>query len=194
MVGTILEKFTKMPIEIEKKYRLTEKQREEVRARLPEIGAKPEGEEFEINTLYTGDAIELGQAVLRLRRIDDRAVLTYKERVGTRTDIKEQLELETGLDNPDAIEFILEALGYYPALVYEKRRETWRLGATEIVVDELPFGLFMEIEGEEQSIRDIESKLAIKRLIVEQLTYPRLTMKHGINIAGVIEARFDQQK
>ena len=183
-----------MPIEIEKKYRITAKQREAVRARLPEIGAKREGDEFEVNTLYTGEAIELGQAVLRLRRIDERAVLTYKERVGTRTDIKEQLELETGVDNPAAIEFILEVLGYYPALVYEKRRETWRLGKTEIVVDELPFGLFMEIEGEEQSIRDIESKLAIKRLANEPLTYPRLTMKHGTNIGGVIEARFDQPK
>lgn len=183
-----------MSIEIEKKYRLTAKQREEVRARLPEIGAKREGEEFEVNTLYTGDAIELGQAVLRLRRIDDRAVLTYKERLGTRTDIKEQLELETGVDNPDAIEFILEVLGYYPAVVYEKRRETWRLDATEIVVDELPFGLFMEIEGAEENIRDIESRLAIKRLASEKSTYPRLTIQHGINIAGVVEARFDQPK
>lgn len=183
-----------MPIEIEKKYRLTAKQRDEVRARLPEIGATCEGEEFEVNTLYTGDAVELNQAVLRLRRIDDRALLTYKERVGTRTDIKEQLEFETGIDNPDAIEFILEALGYYPALVYEKRRETWRIEETEIVVDELPFGLFMEIEGEEQSIQDIESNLAIKRLTAEESTYPRLTMKHGINIAGVIEARFDPEK
>lgn len=183
-----------MTIEIEKKYRLTAKQRDEVRARLPQLGAKFEGEEFEVNTLYNGDAVELNQAVLRLRRIDQRALLTYKERVGTRTDIKEQLEFETAVENPDAIEFILEALGYYPALVYEKRRETWRIGGTEIVVDELPFGLFMEIEGDEESIHDIEKRLAIKRLVHEPLAYPRLTMNHGTNIAGVIEARFGSQK
>jgi adenylate cyclase class 2 len=183
-----------MPIEVEKKYRLTEKQRDEARLRLAAIGAKREGEEFEVNTLYTGDAVELNQAVLRLRRVDDRALLTYKERVGTRTDIKEQLEFETAIENPDAIEFILEALGYYPALVYEKRRETWRIEETEIVVDELPFGLFMEIEGEEQSIHDIEKKLAIKRLVPEPLAYPRLTKNYGTNIAGVIEARFESQK
>jgi hypothetical protein len=52
----------------------------------------------------------------------------------------------------------------------------------------------MEIEGEEQSIRDIESRLAIKRLTAEESTYPRLTMKHGIKIAGVVEARFEKQK
>jgi adenylate cyclase class 2 len=183
-----------MPIEIEKKYRLSSKQRDEVRVRLPQIGAVREGEEFEVNTLYNGDAVEINQAVLRLRRIDDRALLTYKERVGTRTDIKQQLEFETAIENPDAIEFILEALGYYPALVYEKRRETWRIGETEVVVDELPFGLFMEIEGEEQSIHTIENRLAIKRLVAEPLTYPRLTMKHGTNIAGVFEARFEPQK
>ena len=182
-----------MPLEVEKKYRLTAKQRDEVRARLPEIGAVREGEEFEVNTLYNGDAVELNQAVLRLRRIDDRALLTYKERVGTRTDIKQQLEFETAIENPDAIEFILEALGYYPALVYEKRRETWRIEDTEVVIDELPFGLFMEIEGEEQSIQDIENRLAIKRLIGEPLAYPRLTMNHGTNIAGVIEARFERR-
>jgi adenylate cyclase class 2 len=182
-----------MPIEVEKKYRLTAKQREEVRSRLSEIGAKREGEEFEVNTLYTGDAIELGRAVLRLRRIDEHAILTYKERIGTRTDIKEQLELETKVDNPEAIEYILEALGYYPALVYEKRRETWRLGETEIVVDELPFGLFMEIEGEEKNISEIEKRLAIK-LVAEPLTYPRLTMKHGTNVAGVIEACFPEKQ
>ena len=183
-----------MPIEVEKKYRLTAKQRDEVRARLPQIGAVREGEEFEVNTLYNGDAVELNQAVLRLRRIDERALLTYKERVGTRTDIKQQLEFETAIENPDAIEFILEALGYYPALVYEKRRETWRIEDTEIVIDELPFGLFMEIEGEEHSIQDIENRLAIKRLVAEPLAYPRLTMNHGTNIAGVIEARFEPPK
>src|SRR5256885_16905688 len=112
-----------MPSEVEKKFRLTEKQRQEVRQRLPTIGAICEGEEFEENTLYSGEQIELGQAVLRLRRVADRALLTYKERVGTRMDIKEQLEQETGIGNPDALEFILEALEYYPALVYEKRRE-----------------------------------------------------------------------
>ena len=180
-------------IEVEKKYRLTTKQQQEVRKRLAVIGAHCEGEEFEENTLYGGDVLELGQAVLRIRRVANRALLTYKERVSTRTDIKEQLEQETEVSNPDTLEFILEALGFYPALVYEKRRETWRIGETEIVIDELPFGLFMEIEGEEQAINEIEHQLAMKRLVTEPLTYPRLTRQHGVNVAGVIEARFTEK-
>jgi hypothetical protein len=48
-----------MPIEIEKKYRLTKKQRQELLRRLPEIGAVFEGEEFEENTLCSGGALDV---------------------------------------------------------------------------------------------------------------------------------------
>jgi adenylate cyclase, class 2 len=183
-----------MPIEIEKKYRLSKKQRDEVLRRLPRIGAKRKREEFEVNTLYAGETLDVSHSVLRLRRIGDRGILTYKERLPTRSSIKHQREDETRVDDPDAMEMILDALGFSPALVYEKRRETWRLGKIEIVVDELPFGLFMEIEGPEQGIRDVESKLAIKRLRSESATYPQLSLKHGIDHDGVIESRFPEKK
>jgi adenylate cyclase class 2 len=179
-----------MPIEIEKKYRLSTKQRDEVVKRLPLIGAKCAGEEFEENTLFTGDSIDLSRSVLRLRRVGKRAILTYKERFPTRSDIKHQREDETRVEDAESMELILEGIGFTPALVYEKRRETWKLGKTEIVIDELPFGLFMEIEGTEHAIREIESKLAITRLRAELETYPRLTAKHGTDCGGVIEARF----
>jgi len=186
--------LTAMSIEIEKKYRLTSKQREEVLLRLPQIGAKRSGEEFEENTLYAGEALDLSRSVLRLRRVGKRAILTYKERFPTRSDIKHQREDETAVADANAMELILEALGFTAALVYEKRRETWTLGKTEIVIDELPFGLFMEIEGTEQDIRDIENKLTIKRLRAESATYPQLSLKHGTDYGGVIESRFPQKK
>ena len=182
-----------MPIEIEKKYRLTKKQRQEVLARLPAIGAKRKGEDFEVNTLYRGETLDVTRSVLRLRRIGDRGVLTYKESLPPRLDMKHRREDETRVDDPDAMELILDALGFAPALVYEKRRETWRLAEAEIVIDELPFGLFMEIEGSEKDIREIESRLAIKRLKTETLSYPRLVLKHGAKNSGVIECRFLSQ-
>lgn len=182
-----------MPIEIEKKYRLSKKQREEVLLRLPQIGAKRKGEEFEVNTLYTGEGLDVGHCVLRLRRIGNRGILTYKQRFPSSSDIKHQREDETRVDDPDAMESILDALGFRPAVVYEKRRETWALGKTEIMIDELPFGLFMEIEGAENDIRDVESKLAIKRLRTEASTYPQLSLKHGTDCGGVIESRFPEE-
>ena len=177
-------------IEIEKKFRLTKRQRDAVLKRLPEIGAVREGEDFEENTLYSGGALESGSAVLRLRRVEGKATLTYKKRLPGAAAIKQQREEETEVGDVEAMGAILEALGFTPALVYEKRRQTWRLGNAEIVIDVLPFGLFMEIEGPAREIRSIERKLGLKGLRTEHATYPQLTKKHGKTRDTLIEARF----
>ena len=177
-------------IEVEKKFRLTKRQRDAVVKRLPEIGASLEGEEFEENTLYNGEALEAGSCVLRLRRVGARATLTFKRRLPGKSAIKQQREEETAVEDPDAMAAILEALGFTAALVYEKRRQTWRFGRTEIVIDVLPFGLFMEIEGRANEIKLVERKLGIKDLRAEHATYPQLTAKHGKRYDGLIEARF----
>jgi adenylate cyclase, class 2 len=183
-----------MSIEIEKKYRLTNKQHESVRRRLPEIGAKLQGKEFEENTLYGGKGLAVGRSVLRLRRVGDSAILTYKKRLPNSSSIKHQREDETQVDDPEALNTILGALGFAPAVVYEKRRETWVLGEAEIVIDELPFGLFMEIEGKERDIRAVETRLAVKNLKAESLTYPQLTLENGKKSRGVIAARFKRSR
>ena len=177
-------------IEVEKKFRLTKRQRDAVLRRLPEVGASLQGEEFEENTLYSGEGLSSGSCVLRLRRVGRNATLTYKKRLPSSSSIKQQREEETEVADPDAMEAILGALGFTPALVYEKRRQTWILGKTEIVVDVLPFGLFMEIEGRVNAIRAVERKLALKGLRAEHATYPQLAEKHGKVFDGLIEARF----
>ena len=177
-------------IEVEKKFRLTKRQRDAVLKRLPEIGASLEREDFEENTLYRGEPLQIGSCVLRLRRVGGNATLTYKRRLPSSSAIKQQREEETEVADPEAMEAILAALGFTPALVYEKRRQTWRLGNTEIVIDVLPFGLFMEIEGRINEIKAVERKLALKGLKPEHATYPQLTQKHGKAYDGLIEARF----
>lgn len=179
-----------MGIEIEKKYRLTKDERERVIARLREIGAEFRGEEFEENTLYTGGIINLKNCVLRLRRVGGAAILTYKERFPSSSAIKHQREDETRVENAEALAAILEALGYTPAVIYEKRRATWCVAETEVVVDELPFGLFLEIEGAEQAIIEAERLLNLNEAEAEMSTYPQLTKKHGRKNGELIEARF----
>ncbi len=177
-------------IEVEKKFRLTKRQRDAVLKRLPEMGASLEGEEFEENTLYDGGTLKSGTSLLRIRRVGRSATLTYKKRIPTSSAIKQRREEETQIEDADAMAAILEGLGFTPALVYEKRRQTWRFGKAEIVIDVLPFGLFMEIEGRVNEIKAVEQKLAMKGLRVEHATYPQLTMKHGKVFDGLIEARF----
>ncbi len=177
-------------IEVEKKFRLNKRQRDAVLKRLAEIGASLQGEEFEENTLYDGEPLKSGTCVLRIRRVGRNATLTYKKRIPSSSAIKQQREEETAIADPEAMEAILEALGFTPALVYEKRRQTWKFGNAEIVIDVLPFGLFMEIEGRVNEIRAVERKLGLKGLRAEHATYPQLTKKHGKLFDGLIEARF----
>ena len=179
-----------MPIEIEKKYRLTSGQRQQVEQRLRELGTVFEGEDFEENTLFAGEPLIGKNCALRLRRVGNRAILTFKERFPTTDSIKRQSEDETTVGDADAMEAILKSLGFVPRLVYEKRRATWRWGEVEVVLDELPFGSFMEIEGTEDEILDVERKLAIADLEVEHRTYPQLANQLGVSRDSLIEARF----
>jgi adenylate cyclase class 2 len=180
-----------MGIEIEKKYRLTADGAGELRARLAGAGAQAvRGEEFEENTLYAGPNLEPGRRNLRLRRVNGRAVLTLKERQPSADAVKLQREEETGVDDADTLDRVLRALGYTPALVYEKRRETWHLDGAEIVIDELPFGWFAEIEGGRDAILRAERRVGLADADAEQRTYPDLSREHGTLRDGVIEARF----
>jgi adenylate cyclase class 2 len=133
-------------------------------------------------------------AVLRMRRVGERTVLTYKERLQTRSDVKRQKEFETEVTDANACESILQSLGFHHAGLYEKWREVWTLGTAEIVIDKLPFGDFMEIEARASAIRKVEQALAINGLKVEHLTYPQLTRKYGEIRGKVIEARFNSKK
>jgi len=183
-----------MPIEIEKKYRLTKPQRTRILKRLREVKAKALGQEFEENTLYRGGALDLGPRALRLRRVGTRAILTYKERFPGTSSVKHQLEEETEVADADALDAILSALDFVVALVYEKRRARWRVGKAEVAIDELPFGLYMEIEAGEGEIGRVEELLGAGRLPAEMETYPGLTLKLGRKTDGVIEARFKKTK
>jgi adenylate cyclase class 2 len=181
-----------MPVEVEKKYRLTRERIEPLRLRLKETGAEVvREEEFEENTIYAGPGLDPRSRVLRLRRVNGRALFTFKERDPSPSAVKRQREEETEVSDADALAAILEALGYRAALVYEKRRATWRLNDTEVVMDELPFGLFLEIEGEEPAILEAEKLLNLQDAEAEHAPYPELTLRHATKKGELFEARFD---
>jgi adenylate cyclase class 2 len=179
-----------MGTEVEKKYRIGSEEAEKLRVRLRAVGAEARGVEFEENTLYAGTGLERGNRVLRLRRVEGRAVFTFKESMASSSGIKRRREDETTVGDADALAAILDALGYAPAVVYEKRRETWRVAGVEVVIDELPFGLFVEIEGEEESILEAERLLELGNAATEPKSYPQLTIEHGTKNGALIESRF----
>jgi adenylate cyclase class 2 len=182
-----------MAIEIEKKYRMSPKRVDEITQRLDDLGAIFEQEVFEVNYQHRGGEMDARGATLRVRKIGDFSVLTYKERIKNTSGTKERVEFETAVADVDAIEKIIERLGYKLTAVYEKRRKYWRLGDVEVVLDELPFGLYMEIEGKAEDIEKAERDLELKEIEREPRGYPRLTIKYGRKNGDVSEARFERK-
>lgn len=181
-----------MAIETEKKFRLGQRRLDEITQKLVDLGASFVKEVFEVNYQHRGGDMDEKGATLRLRKIGDFTVLTYKEKVRNDNGAKRKIEHETTVSDVDATEAIIERLGYRLTAVYEKRRKYWHFDDVEIVLDELPFGLYMEIEGAEDAIARAEKKLGLKEIEHEPRGYPRLTVKYGKMNDGVAEAKFER--
>ena len=182
-----------MNIETERKYKLSPKRLDGIVERLISLGAEFSKEVFEVNFQHRGGEMDERGATLRLRKIGDFTVLTYKERIKTEDGAKHKIEYETSVTDVDAMEKIIERLGYRLTAVYEKRRKYWHLGEVEVVLDELPFGLYMEIEGTIEAIEKTEKKLGLKEIEREPRGYPRLTIKYGKTVNGIAEAKFERR-
>ena len=72
------------------------------------------------------------------------------------------LSFEVEIDDFKSGRKILEALGYTVTALYEKYRETYQIDHNQVMLDELPFGCFVEIEGPSiESIRHLSDQLRL---------------------------------
>jgi len=131
-----------------------------VEGRLARLGAiTRHPRTFERNIRYEDGAGSLTPAgiVLRLRQ-DDRVRLTYKGHAESGPALAAQglqarFEAEVTLDDFATMDLILRRLGFRPAMSYEKYRTTYDLHGVEILLDEMPYGQFVEVEGEPEAIQ-----------------------------------------
>jgi adenylate cyclase, class 2 len=99
--------------------------------------------------------------LLRLRR-DRRNRITYKEPpIHHDLDFKVMQEYEVEVSDFAQAHAILTKLGFVLSLRFEKYRETFTYQEAEIVLDEVPFGTFMEIEAAQDIIRAIVTALGL---------------------------------
>lgn len=111
---------------------------------------------YERNLRYENAANTLSEAgvVLRLRQ-DNNVRLTYKDAQNPEAaerGIQQRFEAEVQVSDAEAMDTILRRLGFQPYMVYEKYRTTYLLDQAEIVLDEMPYGNFIEIEANEEGI------------------------------------------
>jgi len=142
-----------MPLEIEIKY--LDVDLESLRTRLREQNAQYLNRGFESNVVYDDPSRGLlaKGVLLRLREKNSRFVLTLKSASETTSETaKIYDESETEIANAPAMREIITGLGYAPVLRYEKLREKWGFKGCDVCLDTLPFGTFVEIEGDEAQI------------------------------------------
>lgn len=88
-----------------------------------------------------------------------RNTVTLKEKVSENTSLFERDEFVVEIDDVENMQIIFERIGLIPILKMEKYRLKWDLDGVRINLDELPFGLYLEIHGNEKNIQSIMTKL-----------------------------------
>lgn len=153
---------------------------------------------FERNVRFDSadQALKNQRSLLRLRQDGD-VRLTYKGEppAGTASaEVRVREELEISVSNFEIAELLLERIGFVPQQSYEKYRETFHLGEVEVVLDELPYGNFVELEGSEEAIRQSAELLQLdwsQRILTNYLTLLAYVNKfYGLAIQDLTFANF----
>jgi adenylate cyclase class 2 len=137
------------------------------RAALQRAGARlVHARAFEDNLLFDDPrgALRAASGVLRLRRLPQGGLLTFKGARRIEDGLKTREEIETEVADPDALQLVLERLGLRPVFRYQKYRETWSLLEQSVLVDETPLGDFIEIEGAAEGIHRVAEALGFSRV------------------------------
>lgn len=106
-----------------------------------------------------GDLTEAGR-VLRLRQ-DSSVRLTYKGQAQIKSGASDRVEIEFGVSDFAAARNLLLALDYHVVFIYEKYRTTYAMENVEVMLDELPYGSFVEIEGNLPELRPAAEHLGL---------------------------------
>lgn len=171
-----------------------------VRDRLLALGAMLKKERvFERNVRFDTPDEQLLQRWELLRLRQDTAVrLTFKAPTAAdaESQVKVMEELEVSVSDFATLAHILRRLGFVETQVYEKWRETFALGGVEVVVDELPFGDFVELEGAEADIVAVAQQLGLdweRRIVTNYLRLMgELKQFHGLDFDDITFANFEQ--
>ena len=117
--------------------------------------------------------LERGQRALRLRH-DTIVSLTYKGAGELDDGIRSRPEIEVQVDDFDRTRAILAGLGYVVVFAYEKYRTTYERRGVKILLDELPYGDFVELEGNAELLKPLAADLRLKWEAAVPLSYHML--------------------
>jgi adenylate cyclase, class 2 len=136
---------------------------------------------FEDNLVFDDErgGISGKSCLLRLRTTSTGNSVTFKGPRAVVEGVKQREEIECRVDDPVALRTVLERLGLRVTFRYQKYREVYEWNDVEIVIDETPIGVFIEIEGAVADIHETAEALGFgaESYIVE--SYAALFFSEG---------------
>jgi adenylate cyclase class 2 len=142
-----------------------------IEEKIADLGGELIGVENHLDLYFSSPFRDFAKTdeALRIRVKEEGVRLTYK---GPKLDIetKSRREMTVRVDDPEALESILEAIGFSRAAVVKKRRTKYALGEAVLCVDEVEgLGSFVEVElaGDEEweaqkrAAQDIQKRLGL---------------------------------
>lgn len=156
---------------------------------------QPRVHEFNLRFDTADGALTKEHRVLRLRK-DQKIHLTYKAPALPDQQVSIRREIEFEVSNFDDARQLLEALDYHVSISYEKYRQTYAFENCQIMIDEMPFGNFLEIEGSNaEAIESVATGLGLiwglRCLESYMALFNRLKMHHGIEVANLTFAELE---
>jgi len=131
--------------------------------RLRIKGAVHLGDTMEKTYRYDTPNLDLEKKGVFLRlRSGFSNTLTVKKKLSNSNEnyrIRDDVTLE--IDNINKAREMLKTLGYTYERIMEKYRVEWQYKRTKITIDELPFGIYSEIVGEQDQIKTVCKELGL---------------------------------
>lgn len=170
----------------------------EIRMRLNKLGAKLEKPLRDMRrVVIENTGMKEKNAFVRIRDEGDKVTITYKQFDELSIDGAKEIEIIVS-DFKASID-LFAAAGLTHSSYQESKRETWRLGTTEIVLDTWPWlNPYIEIEGvNEETVRSVAEDLGFDWseavfgdvMAAYRVQYPHLSLDH--TVGNLAEVRFD---
>lgn len=91
-------------------------------------------------------------------------VITLKSKIKDDTkEIYRREEIEFEIEDIESMRKIINKLGFTKEMIMEKYRTKFNYLGCEVVIDELPFGTYLEIEGEEGVLFSVAETLGLDK-------------------------------
>ena len=152
--------MNKKNIEVELKFEINKSEIVSFNKKLKNLGFILSKRVYELNVMYDNPSqiMQTTDGRIRLRKSGGDAILTYKKPL-SRKGIKKEIEYETKVSNFDIMEKILKMMEFTKTTSYERYRSYFHKNDIEVMIDEFPYGVFVEIEGNERVIIGVSNDL-----------------------------------